>query len=465
MILSSSQLLLPLVSVYLASSCNSNTASAFLIPSPQTRTPQFRTPSPSLKVLLADGNDEHDENKNDGDDTDDISTDNNTKMIYGERSRRFRRTIYTAEDWIQHRDPNRFFRNLVSIFRSGVANQVYKEVFFVTVAAAFVDIWNGLFLTGYSDFSGGQHEPLYQFPNYLLLELPIEPFQLSSTVLGLLLVFRTNTSYSRWNEARSLWGMIINHSRNIMRMATSWTLPEPPITTTTHDPQNPTTITTEQQQQHERKEALDNLSLTVWQNARCLQTHLWPPSEDELPFRTEIRARLDPERAAACIDAKHRPTVGLYDLANAVERLGPLMSFVRRVEIDRSVVKLGEMGGKCEQIYDSPVPLVYTRFTARILSLWLLLLPLGLYASFGNSWNHVLMIPCSTITAFFYFGIEELAVQLEEPFSILPIDGFSDGIYARAKEYVQYHDNAFKMGVKKEGEKRLKGGRSKEFSL
>lgn len=34
-------------------------------------------------------------------------------------------------------------------------------------------------------------------------------------VLGWLLVFRTNTSYSRWWEARSLWGRLVNVSRNL----------------------------------------------------------------------------------------------------------------------------------------------------------------------------------------------------------------------------------------------------------
>lgn len=145
-----------------------------------------------------------------------------------------------------------------------------------------------------------------------------------------------------------------------MRMASSWTLLEPSITSPPNDLNNnnkPNTTTNSEQQQ--RKEALDNLAVTVWQFSRCLQSHLWPPSEDEIPFQTEVRARLNPERATACIVAEHRPSVGLSDLANAVEQLP--IPFLKRIEIDRSVTMLGEMGGECEQIFDSPVPLVYTR--------------------------------------------------------------------------------------------------------
>ena len=35
-----------------------------------------------------------------------------------------------------------------------------------------------------------------------------------SLILGWLLVFRTNTAYSRWWEARTLWGALVNASRN-----------------------------------------------------------------------------------------------------------------------------------------------------------------------------------------------------------------------------------------------------------
>ena len=35
--------------------------------------------------------------------------------------------------------------------------------------------------------------------------------------LGLLLVFRTNSSYDRWWEGRKLWGSIVNTSRNLAR--------------------------------------------------------------------------------------------------------------------------------------------------------------------------------------------------------------------------------------------------------
>jgi predicted membrane chloride channel (bestrophin family) len=31
-------------------------------------------------------------------------------------------------------------------------------------------------------------------------------------------VFRTNASYARWDEARKMWGLMLNRSRDLMRM-------------------------------------------------------------------------------------------------------------------------------------------------------------------------------------------------------------------------------------------------------
>jgi len=40
--------------------------------------------------------------------------------------------------------------------------------------------------------------------------------------LSLLLVFRTNTAYSRWNEARTLWGGVVNSCRNVVRQSNTF---------------------------------------------------------------------------------------------------------------------------------------------------------------------------------------------------------------------------------------------------
>jgi hypothetical protein len=74
---------------------------------------------------------------------------------------------------------------------------------------------------------------------------------------------------------------------------------------------------------------------------------------------------------------------------------------------------------------------MYTRHTARFLLLWLLVVPMSLYHEFRKtqSWNLIFLVPIiSFFNATFLFGIEELGVQIEEPFSILPLASISNEI-------------------------------------
>jgi predicted membrane chloride channel (bestrophin family) len=165
-----------------------------------------------------------------------------------------------------------------------------------------------------------------------------------------------------------------------------------------------------------------------------MKRHLSPPGEDEEDFVAELKSRLTPEQADAIISAAHRPNRALYDLSVAIEKLP--MHFMRKNEINKNLSIFEDTLGGSERLLSSPVPLFYSRHTARFISIWLLFLPFALYSQFGDSWNHIMMIPASALISVFLFGIEELATQLEEPFTILPMQGFCDKIGANCDEIV-----------------------------
>jgi predicted membrane chloride channel (bestrophin family) len=54
------------------------------------------------------------------------------------------------------------------------------------------------------------------------------------------------------------------------------------------------------------------------------------------------------------------------------------------------------------------------------------------------SWNHIDLIPAHFLLSIFLFGIEEIATQLEEPFTILPMQAFCDKIYNWCNEIVTF---------------------------
>jgi len=122
------------------------------------------------------------------------------------------------DDWVTHRSSNRFVRNMRTIGSSGINQALSKELTFVTLDATFVVLINALF-AGYQDFDGIVHPGPLMMP---ALMLPALPFTILMPALSLLLVFRTNTGYARWNEARTLWGGLINNCRNVVRQCNTF---------------------------------------------------------------------------------------------------------------------------------------------------------------------------------------------------------------------------------------------------
>eukprot|EP00563_Minutocellus_polymorphus_P020005 CAMPEP_0197721830 /NCGR_PEP_ID=MMETSP1434-20131217/4742_1 /TAXON_ID=265543 /ORGANISM="Minutocellus polymorphus, Strain CCMP3303" /LENGTH=399 /DNA_ID=CAMNT_0043306895 /DNA_START=62 /DNA_END=1258 /DNA_ORIENTATION=+ len=363
--------------------------------------PAKRAGSPPSRVVLRSGSGTLEE-----DPLADVRT------SYIEVSRQYRRTRYTHDDWLKHRSPDRFLSNLAEFSTSGIYRGILKEVGTVAVISSFVVLWNVFLGEGWID-SAGAHHDTFGLP---LLKLPLTPFTLASPSLGLLLVFRTNSAYRRWDEARKAWGLVINNSRNIARMGTAW-INEP--------------------DEEVRQRKLDRLAKCIWAFPRSLARHMQSAYTGEADYVADLRDRLDPQHADGLIQSAHRPNRALFDLATAVNDLS--MHSLRRNEIDKSIVVLGDQKGASERLFSSPVPLFYTRHTARFLTIWMLLLPLGLYDSF-KSMNHIGMIPCAAVLALFLFGIEELAFQLEEPFSILPLVGYSNTIGDNAVEIAQWRN-------------------------
>jgi len=230
-------------------------------------------------------------------------------------------------------------------------------------------------------------------------------------------VFRTNTSYQRWDEARKNWGMNINHTRDLVRMGSAY-----------YDDNG---VSPEK-----RATDLNMLALCTWAFVRAMKRHLSPEDEDEEDFRKELFEKLPKDQAQGIIDAAHRPNRALQDLSFQIENLP--MHFMRKDEVHKAVTIFEDDLGSSERLLTSPVPLFYSRHTARFLSFWLLLLPFALYEPCSGSWNHVSMIPATAAVSVFLFGIEELATQLEEPFTILPMQAFCDKIYNWCTEIVSW---------------------------
>ena len=185
-----------------------------------------------------------------------------------------------------------------------------------------------------------------------------------------------------------------------------------------------------------REEDLKRLALCTWAFVRSMKRHLSPEWEDEQDFRKELYEKLPKAQADGIVSAAHRPNRALYDLSLAIENLP--MHYLRKNQLHLSLTQFEDNLGSSERILTSPVPLFYSRHLGRFLSIWLFLMPLALYGNFEESYNGIGLIPVVAVLSTFLFGIEELAAQMEEPFTILPMQGFCDKIGNWCNEIVSW---------------------------
>jgi len=142
-------------------------------------------------------------------------------------------------------------------------------------------------------------------------------------------------------------------------------------------------------------------------------------------LQDELERLLEPEDVSFILGCKHRPMAVLGLLSRDVEALD--VPSQQKEKVDLTLSTLTDNLGKCERIFKTPIPRVYTRHTERFLAFWLLLLPTALY---GATPTHGMEVPIIFLLSVFLLGIAELANQIEEPFSILPLANMCDGIEA-----------------------------------
>jgi len=70
--------------------------------------------------------------------------------------------------------------------------------------------------------------------------------------------------------------------------------------------------------------------------------------------------------------------------------------------------------------------LYFCRHTSRLLFIWSNMIPFAIYPVCGPFFT----LPTTIGISYSLMGIEDIGVQLEEPFNILPLRQMSDGVYS-----------------------------------
>lgn len=220
---------------------------------------------------------------------------------------------------------------------------------------------------------------------YSELLLPIGPFEYGGLIMGLILVFRVNSGYDRWWEARKLWGNITNHSRNLAMSLYQYTEPKD-------------------------NEWLKKISGYLIAFPYLMKSHLRQVSETEM-----IKPFLDQESFSQVSSAK-KPVLALSNLVAAElqsarnKNLLDPFAFLRAEET-RSLL-VDSLGG-CERILNTPMPFVMAVKSRRFILFFLLMLPFALIHV-----SNIYISPIiSALVAYALFALDQIGVELQNPFS------------------------------------------------
>lgn len=220
--------------------------------------------------------------------------------------------------------------------------------------------------------------------------------------LGLLLVFRTNSSYDRYWEGRKLLGGNVNACRNLALLLDRL-LPG-----------------TQQQLRAECAELLSAFNHAVKERLRG-------------GVRAEHLEVLRPQLREKVLTASHVPLAILRQLH---ERIAPLVDTPERhavqIALNAELANLGNNLGGMERIRNTPIPLAYASHIQLFITLYFLALPFGLYDKFR--W---LSLPVVAVIALVLLGINEIGVEIEDPFGTDPNDLPVDAVCATVEQNVR----------------------------
>ena len=212
--------------------------------------------------------------------------------------------------------------------------------------------------------------------------------------MSVLLVHRTNGSYSRWWEGRTVWGQLVNDCRNLVVKANSYgTAP------------------------FEEREALQRLIAS------------FPPA-----LRDHLRSTRSTE-AGVPDDVTHGPTYVAEKIFKKLQlwRSQGWLDEFYFLALDRHAQSMIDICGKCERIQNTPLPLSHRALIPQLLALYLLALPWGLP-------NHLSAIVLVGVLAYFLVGLELIADGLERPFGLeddsLHLDTLCQGIASTTAEVI-----------------------------
>jgi ion channel-forming bestrophin family protein len=232
----------------------------------------------------------------------------------------------------------------------------------------------------------------------------ISMHSLLGIVLGLFLVFRTNSAYDRWWEGRKLWGSFVNNTRNFSLKLNAFL--------GTDDTDNRNWFA----------KMIPNLVVSL---------------------REHLRKGVNVHELEKIDDASVKKWEGMRHVPNGISA----MLYIRVNELykkqtftgeqlfllDKELKEFSEIIGACERIKNTPIPYSYTMYIKQFIFIYVITLPFAFVTTSGY-----ITVPIVVLITFVLLSVELIAEEIEDPFgkdiNDLPTDELSVKIKDNVRE-------------------------------
>jgi len=235
----------------------------------------------------------------------------------------------------------------------------------------------------------------------------ISMHSLLGIVLGLFLVFRTNSSYDRWWEGRKLWGSAVNNTRNFAHKLNAFLDKDDAVN------------------RQWFRLMISNFVFSVKEHLRNGVKLSELEATDDKFLQNLREVKHIPNRLSSMMYAR------VNDLYKKNQITGDQLFL-----LDRELKEFSDILGACERIKNTPIPYSYSMYIKQFIFIYVITLPMAFVTTSGY-----LTVPIVILITFVLLSVELIAEEIEDPFgrdiNDLPTDELSEKIRDNVKEIIQ----------------------------
>ena len=237
------------------------------------------------------------------------------------------------------------------------------------------------------------------------------PFTTLGVAISIFLGFRNNAAYTRFWEARTLWGGHINASRSFARQTMTLVVSDDPAA----------------------RPFREDVVMAAIAYAHAFKDHL--QDDDPMPSVGKLMLPVETEwlRTQANVPVAILHLIGRR-LATA--RAQGWISQGATVVLEATLSDMTNVQGGCERIKNTPVPETYGVLSRTITTLFCLMLPIGLLSTAG--WLSPLVV---LFVAYAFCGLDALGDEIAQPFGHdphdLPLESYTETIETNLRQILR----------------------------